>query len=61
MRTFRIYVGVLSAMLAAVLLVSGPLMTQGLISPLFHQRVAIIGTPVILIYVLWTLLRERRS
>lgn len=61
MRTIRIFLGVLSALLALALTASGPLLLAGVIHPLAHQRVAYVGAPIIVIYVVWTLLHDVRQ
>jgi hypothetical protein len=61
MRTIRIFLGIFALLSGLTLLASGPLLNLGWLHPLAHQRVAYIGTPIIVIYVVWTLVRERRQ
>lgn len=61
MRTVRIFTGVLATLVALVLVASGPLMLAGILAPLAHQRFAYLGTPIIVIYVVWSLIRDVRQ
>lgn len=57
---FYVFLGVLSLLVLACMLASGPLVSDGVLRPLAHQRLGYVGMPIVVVYVGWSVLRTWR-